>query len=342
MGDWKVIEDNDKIKEEFKGYPDGLVRYGDGNLAILPATAEMMKEYKNMKVRENDIWVVTYPKCGTTWTQEMVWQIVNKCDFDGGKVPLCTMGRFPFLELETLIDVQHSAGLFAATMFGVANWWSQLSLWKPSSWLGRSQFHQIEDADNQRFIKTHLPISTLAPNLLKTSKVIYVARNPKDTMVSYYYHHKHIKGHDFVGDFPTFARRFMKDQVMISPFFQHLEEAWQLRNNSNLLFIFFEDMKKDLRSVVEKVSKFLNCTLSESEIEKLLDHLDIKNFRNNPAVNNEWGKEMGVMSKEGTFIRKGKVGGYKEDFKDHPELEKEFDEWIKKEMEKCSIEFPKH
>ena len=101
-------------------------------------------------------------------------------------------------------------------------------------------------------------------------------------------------------------------------------------------------MKKDLRSVVEKVSKFLNCTLSESEIEKLLDHLDIKNFRNNPAVNNEWGKEMGVMSKEGTFIRKGKVGGYKEDFKDHPELEKEFDEWIKKEMEKCSIEFPKH
>lgn len=103
------------------------------------------------------------------------------------------MGRFPFLELETLIDVQHAAGLFAATMFGVANWWSQLSLWKPSSWLGRSQFHQIEDADNQRFIKTHLPISTLAPNLLKTSKVIYVARNPKDTMVSYYYHHKHIK-----------------------------------------------------------------------------------------------------------------------------------------------------
>ena len=97
----------------------------------------------------------------------------------------------------------------------------------------------------------------------------------------------------------------MKDQVMISPFFQHLEEAWQLRNNSNLLFIFFEDMKKDLRSVVEKVSKFLNCTISESEVGKLLDHLDIKNFRNNPAVNNEWGKEMGVMSKEGTFIRKG-------------------------------------
>ena len=37
-----------------------------------------------MPVRENDIWVVTFPKCGTTWTQEMVWQIANNVDIDGG------------------------------------------------------------------------------------------------------------------------------------------------------------------------------------------------------------------------------------------------------------------
>ena len=31
-------------------------------------------------MRESDIWVITYPKCGTTWTQEMVWQIANDVD----------------------------------------------------------------------------------------------------------------------------------------------------------------------------------------------------------------------------------------------------------------------
>lgn len=48
----------------------------------------------------------------------------------------------------------------------------------------------IEELPSPRFIKTHLPLSLLPPSLLSTAKVIYVARDPRDVAVSYYYLHK--------------------------------------------------------------------------------------------------------------------------------------------------------
>ena len=41
------------------------------------------------------------------------------------------------------------------------------------------------------------------------------------------------------------------------------------------------------------------------------------------------------------FIRKGKVGGWKEDFKDYPELEEKFDKWVEDNMKDTDIVFPK-
>ena len=34
-----------------------------------------------MKPRPDDIWIVTYPKCGTTMTQELVWQVISSIKY---------------------------------------------------------------------------------------------------------------------------------------------------------------------------------------------------------------------------------------------------------------------
>ena len=41
-----------------------------------------------MKLRPDDIWVVTYPKCGTTWVLEMVLKIMNGVDLETAQKPL--------------------------------------------------------------------------------------------------------------------------------------------------------------------------------------------------------------------------------------------------------------
>ena len=43
------------------------------------------KEIRELEVRSDDVWISSFPKCGTTWTQEMVWNIMNNVDLDTAK-----------------------------------------------------------------------------------------------------------------------------------------------------------------------------------------------------------------------------------------------------------------
>ena len=41
---------------------------------------------------------MTYPKVGTTWTQEVVWTMRNNPNLDNPKAKLAIFSRSPFIE----------------------------------------------------------------------------------------------------------------------------------------------------------------------------------------------------------------------------------------------------
>lgn len=50
---------------------------------IFPLACEEILNYSN--TRDDDVWVLSQPKCGTSWVQEMVWLIMHDMDFEAAK-----------------------------------------------------------------------------------------------------------------------------------------------------------------------------------------------------------------------------------------------------------------
>lgn len=49
---------------------------------------EGVDELKGLQLYPDDVWVVSYPKCGTTWTQQIVRLIRNSGERDDTKIEL--------------------------------------------------------------------------------------------------------------------------------------------------------------------------------------------------------------------------------------------------------------
>ena len=82
------------------------------------------------------------------------------------------------------------------------------------------------------------------------------------------------------------------------------------------MFLWFEDMKKDQRKVIEDLSVFLKHPLTASQTDSLVDHLKFENMKANPNANPMAGME---MESAGNFFRKGEVKSFQSKLKTNKE-----------------------
>ena len=70
-----------------------------------------------------------------------------------------------------------------------------------------------DQVPSPRLICSHVPFYLLHPELLGICKVVYVARNPKDVIVSYYHHLRILpEARRYWGTLEQFAQHFMDGQ----------------------------------------------------------------------------------------------------------------------------------
>uniref|UniRef100_A0A182QHY4 Sulfotransferase domain-containing protein n=1 Tax=Anopheles farauti TaxID=69004 RepID=A0A182QHY4_9DIPT len=292
---------------------------GDGSRTGPPAYCVLNENYKafaerihNFTVYEDDLWIVTAPKCGTTWTQEMMWLLDNDLDYKKAS-ETNLIHRSIFLEFCTLVpNFEHDT----------------ISL--------------VEQMTRPRHIKSHLPMALLPKQLWTVRpRIVYCARNPKDMVTSFYHHYHHIQG--YRGTKEVFLEAILKDFVMFQPQIPHTLDFWSLRDEPNVLFIHFEDMKRNMAEVLKRASIFLNKSYTPEQLKRLEEHLSFEVMKKNDSANNsvlvDMMKSMSVTKVDDNFefMRKGQVGSHRQ------ELSKEYierlDAYIERNLKETEFSF---
>ena len=202
----------------------------------------------------------------------------------------------------------------------------------------------LDEMASPRFFKSHNPYNMMAGGLPHTTpaKYIYVARNPKDVAVSFYYHMRLFTLFNYSGTWDEFYQLYKSGKMLFGDWFDHALEWWKHRDAENILFLKYEDMKKDHRGAVKKMAEFIGYNLEEGVIDTIVEKSTFQSMKDSPIYNINMGKlSVGSIPifkpGEQQFLRKGIVGDWKNHFT--PEQNAEFDAIYAEKMKDSGLDF---
>jgi aryl sulfotransferase len=199
--------------------------------------------------RPDDVVISTYAKCGTTWTQQIVGQLI--------------FGGDPDLRV------------------------SELSPWLDMRLPGEAEKFALLDAQqHRRFIKTHLPLDAF--RFQPEIKHIYIARDGRDIAWSMHNHAANFvpEFYDLINSLPgrvgpalqrpeenvvDFYRRWLaEDGHPFWSLWENVRTWWQVRHHPNVLMLHFADMKRDLPGTITRIAKFLDIDLEPEVFARIV------------------------------------------------------------------------
>ncbi|XVF11739.1 hypothetical protein REPUB_Repub08aG0053700 [Reevesia pubescens] len=268
-----------------------LVHYQGYWLTPNSALKGLMWIQDHFNPQSTDIFLATFPKTGTTWLKALTFATINRTRYDFPNHPLLTTGPhdcFPFLDA---CFNQNDQPVFNLDAF-------------PSP----------------RILSTHMPYALLPDSITNNNsgcRFVYICRNPKDVLVSKWLfmnkcRPKELPPLSLEEAFEPFCRGISH----YGPYWDHVLGYWKasLETPEKILFLKYEDLKKEPLAVVKRLAEFLGHPFSleeESkgvvqEIVRLCSFENLSNLEVNRTSVQKFSRDIIVDDRH--FYRKGRVG----------------------------------
>jgi hypothetical protein len=188
-----------------------------------PFSLESVTRAANVSLRPTDVFIVTAPKSGTTWLQQLCHQLRT-----GGDM------KFPDIYC--------------------------VSPWDQMAWdIGQDVDDPAFTIGGFRLFKTHLPLSSLA----RGGKYLATLRDPQATYISWYQFLcskavPSVLAYRDVSDFVMRDGPFVKEGMRFgATLFEYYLEFWKCRHLPQVCVVVFEDLQADLLFHLAFINRFI-------------------------------------------------------------------------------------